>query len=113
MPGPCSAGGAGKPVIARLAYCCWSCAGCGNGVCLVEYASSMFPVRSRERTVRNHFKHSVELVDREGEIADVLAAVEDFLLARATYEAARQRWPKEHIRLRQETRIVEDGSDPH
>ena len=58
-------------------------------------------------------KHSVELVDREGEIADVLAAVEDFLLARATYEAARQRWPKEHIRLRQETRIVEDGSDPH
>ena len=58
-------------------------------------------------------KHSVELVDREGEIADVLAAVEDFLLARATYEAARQQWPKEHIRLRQETRIVEDGSDPH
>jgi hypothetical protein len=73
----------------------------------------MFPVRSRERTVRNHFKHSVELVDREGEIADVLAAVEDFLLARATYEAARQRWPKERIRLRQETRIVEDGSEPH
>ena len=63
--------------------------------------------------VRNHFKHSIELVDREGEIADVLAAVEDFLLARATYEAARQRWLKERIRLRQETRIVEDGSDPH
>jgi hypothetical protein len=60
-----------------------------------------------------YFKHSIELVDREGEIADVLAAVEDFLLARATYEAARQRWPKERIRLRQETRIVEDGSDPH
>jgi hypothetical protein len=59
--------------------------------------------------VRTHFKHSVELVDGEGEIADVLAAVEDFLLARATYEAARQRWPKERIRLRQETRIVEDG----
>ena len=56
--------------------------------------------------MRNHFKHSIELVDREGEIADVLAAVEDFLLARATYEAA-------SIRLRQETRIVEDGSDPH
>jgi hypothetical protein len=63
--------------------------------------------------VRNHFKHSIELVDREGEIADVLAAVEDFLLGRATYEAARQRWPKERIRLRQETRIVEDGSEPH
>lgn len=43
--------------------------------------------------MRTHFKHSVELVDGEGEIADVLAAVEDLLLAQATYEAARQRWP--------------------
>jgi hypothetical protein len=41
--------------------------------------------------VRSHFKHSIELVDREGDIVDVLAAVEDFLLAQATYEAARQR----------------------
>ena len=47
--------------------------------------SSVFPVRSRGRGVRNHFKHSVELVDREGDIVDVLAAVEDFLLAQATY----------------------------
>ena len=31
--------------------------------------------------MRNHFKHSVELVDREGDIVDILAAVEDFLLA--------------------------------
>ena len=62
--------------------------------------------------MRNHFKHSVELVDGEGNIVDVLAAVED-LLAQATYEAARQRWPKERIRLSQETRIVEDSSrDP-
>ena len=59
-----------------------------------------------------HFKHSVELVDREGNIVDVLAA-EDFLLAQATYQAARQRWPKERIRLSQQTRIVEDSSDPH
>ena len=51
--------------------------------------------------VRNHFRHSVELVDREGDIVDVLAAVEDFLLAPATYEAARRRWPKERIRLSQ------------
>jgi hypothetical protein len=34
--------------------------------------------------MRNHFKHSVELVDREGDIVDVLAAVEDFALAQAT-----------------------------
>ena len=62
--------------------------------------------------VRNHFKHSVELVDREGDIVDVLAAVEDFLLAQATYQAARQRWPKERIRLSQETRIVADSAEP-
>ena len=60
--------------------------------------------------MRNHFKHSVELVDREGDIVDVLAAVGDFLLARTTYEAARQRWPKERIRLCQEARIVEDSA---
>jgi hypothetical protein len=60
--------------------------------------------------VRTHFKHTVELLDREGDIVDLLAAVEDFLLARATYEAARQRWPKERIRLSQETRILEDSA---
>ena len=64
------------------------------------------------RIVRNHFKHSVELVDGEGDIVDVLAAVEDFLLAQATYQAARQRWPKERIRLSQETRIVADSAEP-
>jgi hypothetical protein len=54
------------------------------------------------------------LVDREGDIVEVLAAIEDFLLAQATYHAARQRWPKERIRLSQQTRIVEDSSrDPH
>ena len=46
-------------------------------------------------------------------IADVLAAVEDLLLAQATYEAARQRWPNERIRLSQETRIVEDSGEAH
>jgi hypothetical protein len=48
------------------------------------------------------------LVDGEGDIVEVLAAVEDFLLAQATYEAARQRWPKERIRLSHQTRIIED-----
>ena len=60
--------------------------------------------------MRSHFKHSVELVDGDGEIADHLAGVE-FLLARATYDAALKRWPKERIRLRQETRIVEDSAE--
>ena len=76
-----------------------------------EIWCSLFVLRAWR--VRNHFKHSIELVDREGDIVDVLAAVEDFLLARATYEAARQRWPKERIRLSQQTRIVEDSSEPH
>ena len=39
--------------------------------------------------MRTHFKHSVELVDREGEIADHLAGVEDFLLAQATSDGRR------------------------
>jgi transposase len=69
----------------------------------------VFPFCSRW-VVRNHFKHSIELVDHEGDIVDVLAAVGDFLLARTTYEAARQRWPKERIRLCQEARIVEDSA---
>ena len=59
--------------------------------------------------VRSHFKHTVELVDREGDIVDDLAAVEDFLLAQATYEAAKQRW-KERIRLSQEARILDDST---
>jgi hypothetical protein len=65
------------------------------------------------RGVRSYFKHSVELVDGEGDIVDILAAVKDFLLAQATYQAARQRWPKERIRLSQQSRIVSDSSrDP-
>ena len=56
---------------------------------------------------------TVELLDREGDIVDLLAAIEDFLLAQATYEAARERWPQGRIRLSQETRIVEDSSDPN
>ena len=83
----------------------------------------MFPVRSRERTVRNHFKHSVELVDREGEIADVLAAVEDFLLARAMLGGSLTEQNKAivcepcnhekgHFTLREWTRILTRDADP-
>jgi hypothetical protein len=60
--------------------------------------------------VRNHFKHSVELIDRDEETADLLARVHDFMLAEATYDAAVKRWPKERIRLCQEARIVEDSA---
>jgi hypothetical protein len=58
--------------------------------------------------LRSHFKHSVELVDDDGEIVDQLAGVQDFVLAKATYDAAVRRWSKSRIRLCQEARIVED-----
>ena len=60
--------------------------------------------------MRIHFKHSVEVIDDYGDITDHLAGVEDFLLAKATYEAAKRRWPKARIRLCQEARIVEDST---
>jgi hypothetical protein len=47
--------------------------------------------------VRSYFKHSVERVDDNGEAADHLAGVEDFMLAKATYDAAVKRWPKARI----------------
>ncbi len=68
-------------------------------------------VLSGDRPVRSHFKHSVELVDDYGEIVDQLAGVQDFMLAKATYEAALKRWPKDRIRLCQEARIVEDSAE--
>jgi len=69
----------------------------------------VFPLCSGE-IVRNHFKHSVELVDVQADIVDVLAAVADFLLAQATYDAAVRRWPKERIRLSQRSRVLEDSA---
>jgi hypothetical protein len=68
----------------------------------------MFSICSRG-VMRSRLKHSIELVDESGEIADHLAGVEDFMLAKATYDAAVRRWPKSRIRLCQEARIVEDS----
>jgi hypothetical protein len=61
--------------------------------------------------VRYHFKHSIERVDDNGEIADHSAGVEDFILAKATYDAAVKRWPDARIRLCQEARLVEDSAE--
>jgi hypothetical protein len=57
--------------------------------------------------LRSQFKHGVELVDDIGELLDQLAVVQDFMLAKATYDAAVRRWPKARIRLCQQSRIVE------
>jgi hypothetical protein len=46
------------------------------------------------------------------EITDPLAGVKDFMLAKATHDAAVRRWPKARIRLWKEARIVEDSGDP-
>jgi hypothetical protein len=59
--------------------------------------------------VRSHFKHSIELADDNAEIVEQLAGVQDFMLAKATYDAAVRRWPKARIRLCQEARIIEDS----
>jgi hypothetical protein len=38
--------------------------------------------------VRSHFKHSGRAGDCNGDVADHLAGIEDFMLAKATYDAA-------------------------
>jgi hypothetical protein len=60
---------------------------------------------------RTHFGHRIDMLDREGEIVEHLAGVEDSLLADATYEAALRlrRWPKVAIILRQGARVIRDS----
>jgi hypothetical protein len=58
---------------------------------------------------RTHFGHRIDMLDREGEIVEHLAGVEDSLLADATYEAALRRWPKVAIVLRQGARVIRDS----
>src|SRR5262249_60267131 len=59
--------------------------------------------------VRTHFPHSIDLLDNEGEILEHLAGVQDFELAKATYEAALKRWPGMPIMCRQGARVVHDS----
>lgn len=61
---------------------------------------------------RTHFGHRIDMLDREGEIIEHLAGVEDSLLADATYEAALRRWPKVAIILRQGARVIRDSRKP-
>jgi hypothetical protein len=61
---------------------------------------------------RTHFGHRIDMLDREGEIVEHLAGVEDSLLADATYEAALRRWPKVAIILRQGARVIRDSRKP-
>ena len=42
-------------------------------------------------------------------IVEHVAGAEDFQIAMATYHAARKRWPKAAMTLRQDTRVIEDS----
>jgi hypothetical protein len=52
------------------------------------------------------------MCDANGAVIEHLAGIEDFLLAMATYRAARQRWPDAAITLRQGERVIEDSRRP-
>jgi hypothetical protein len=57
-----------------------------------------------------HFAYRIDAWDAEGEnVTEHLAGVEDLQVTKATYLAARQRWPGTPIALRQGTRVIEDS----
>jgi hypothetical protein len=61
---------------------------------------------------RAHFKHRIDMLDDEGEVLEHLANVESFELARASYLAALELWPKSPIILRCGPRVVLDSRKP-
>ena len=64
-------------------------------------------VRGVAPILRFPFPETV-ISNRQAHACERLAGVQDFMLAKATYDAAVKRWPKARIRLCQEARIVED-----
>ena len=59
---------------------------------------------------RTRFAHRIDAWDTDGEnVIEHLAGVEDLQVAKATYLAACQRWPRTPITLRQGTRVIEDS----
>jgi hypothetical protein len=61
---------------------------------------------------RAHFAHCIYMCESSGEVIEHLAAIEDYLLAIATYRAACRRWPDARIQLRQGDRVIEDNREP-
>jgi hypothetical protein len=56
------------------------------------------------------FAYRIDLWDADGNsVVKHLADIDDLIVARATYEAASERWPGERVTLRQDTRIIEDS----
>jgi hypothetical protein len=53
------------------------------------------------------FAHRIDICDsNSGDVIEHLAYIDDYLLAIATYRAARQRWPDAYIELWQGKRII-------
>ena len=61
---------------------------------------------------RTYFKHRIDMLDDEGQVLEHLANVESFELARASYLAALELWPRAPIMLRQGARVVLDSRKP-
>jgi hypothetical protein len=56
------------------------------------------------------FAYRIDLWDADGNsVVKHLADIDDLIVARATYEAAIERWPGERVTLRQDTRLIEDS----
>ena len=60
---------------------------------------------------RARFAHRIYMCKSDGEVIDHLAAIEDYLLAIATYHAACRRWPDGRIQLRQGDCVIEDNRE--
>ena len=59
---------------------------------------------------QNDFAFRIDRWTDDGErIVEHVAGAEDFQIAMATYHAARKRWPKAAMTLRQGTRVIEDS----
>jgi hypothetical protein len=61
-------------------------------------------------TTQTHFAFRIDRWTDDGEsIVEHVAGAEDFQVAMATYYAARKRWPKAAMTLREGTRVIEDS----
>ena len=65
-------------------------------------------------TTRTHFVYRIDIWTDDGkDILEHLAGLENLIVARAAFRAARERRPKAGITLRQGDRVVEDSRRRH
>ena len=66
--------------------------------------------RGAPMTTQTHFAFRIDRWTDDGEsIVEHVGGAEDFQVAMATYYAARKRWPKAAMTLREGTRVIEDS----